>query len=34
MRSVALLDRSDRTVLFSRTAEKMNLHPSIVEEDF
>ena len=34
MRNVALLSKEDREVLFSRTAEKMKMHPSIVEKDF
>ena len=34
MRNVSLLSKEDREVLFSRTAEKMKMHPSIVEKDF
>ncbi len=34
VRNVALLSKEDREVLFSRTAEKMKMHPSIVEKDF
>lgn len=34
MRNIALLSKVDREVLFSRTAEKMKMHPSIVEKDF
>ena len=34
MKKIALLEKSDREVLFTRTAEKMNMHPSIVEKDF
>lgn len=34
MRKIALLGRNDREVMFSRTAEKMGIHPSIVEKDF
>lgn len=34
MKKIALLEKSDKEVLFTRTAEKMNMHPSIVEKDF
>ncbi len=34
MKKSVLLGREDREVLFSRTAEKMKMHPSIVEKDF
>lgn len=34
MKKIALLEKNDRVVLFSRTAEKINMHPSIVEKDF
>jgi len=34
VKKIALLGREDREVLFSRTAEKMKMHPSIVEKDF
>lgn len=34
MKNIALLDKNDRIVLFSQTAEKMKMHPSIVEKDF
>lgn len=34
MKNIALLGKNDRIVLFSQTAEKMKMHPSIVEKDF
>ena len=34
MKKIAVLEKNEREVLFSRTAEKMSLHPSIVEKDF
>ena len=34
MKKIAALEKNEREVLFSRTAEKMSLHPSIVEKDF
>lgn len=34
MKNIARLSQNDRIVLFSKSAEKMKLHPSIVEKDF
>ena len=34
MKKIALLGKDDREVLFTRTAEKMNMNPSIIEKDF
>ena len=34
MKNIALLSKDDKTVLFTQTAAKMEMHPSIVEKDF
>lgn len=34
MKKIAMLGKDNREVLFSRTAEKMNMNPSIIEKDF
>lgn len=34
MKNIALLSKDDKTVLFTQTAAKMRMHPSIVEKDF
>ena len=34
MKQIAKLSKEDRVVLFTRTGEKMNMHPAIVEKDF
>ena len=34
MKKIAVLEKNEREVLFSRTAEKMSLHPSIVKQKF
>ena len=34
MKIIALLSKDDKTVLFTQTAAKMEMHPSIVEKDF
>ncbi len=34
MKNIAIASESDRRVLFTRTAEKKNLHPMIVEKDY
>ena len=34
MKNIALLNKDDKTVLFTQTAAKMEMHPSIVEKDF
>jgi len=34
VKKIAMLGKDDREVLFSRTAEKMNMNPSIIEKDF
>lgn len=34
MKKVALLEKDDRIVLFTQTAAKMKMHPSIIEKDF
>ncbi len=34
MKKIAKLSKEDRIVLFTRTGEKMNMHPAIVEKDF
>lgn len=34
MKNIARLSQNDRIVLFSKSAEKMKLHPSIFEKDF
>lgn len=34
MKNIAMLNKDDKTVLFTQTAAKMEMHPSIVEKDF
>lgn len=34
MKKIALLEKDDRIVLFTQTAAKMKMHPSIIEKDF
>lgn len=34
MKNIALLSKDDKTVLFTQTAAKMEMHPSIVEKIF
>ena len=34
MKKIALLEKEDRIVLFTQSAAKMKMHPSIVEKDF
>lgn len=34
MKNIALMSKDDKTVLFTQTAAKMKIHPSIVEKDF
>ena len=34
MKKIAKLGKEDRVVLFTRTGEKMNMHPAIIEKDF
>ena len=34
LKKIAKLGKEDRVVLFTRTGEKMNMHPAIIEKDF
>ena len=34
MKKIVLLGKDDKEVLFTRTAERMNMNPSIIEKDF